>query len=188
MQRLAILAHVVTVAFALVSNAAQGQKDLAPDSTAMRVKRTTRWAAIVPGSGQMINQQSWKVPLVWGGMGYAAWSTWDSAQEMKSSIDDLVALTDDDPATQPVLKDAFGNFYSEYDLEQRALFYRRNRDLSILSFLVAHGLQVLDANTSAMLRNLDTSDALSTRLESTFGVPCVHLTWRFSRSPNAPLP
>ena len=188
MQRMAILPCLVAMALALVSHAAQGQNELAPDSTAMRVKRTTSWAAIVPGSGQIINRQWWKVPVVWGGMGYAAWSTWDSAQEMRSSIDDLVALTDDDPETQPVLVDAFGNPFSEFDLEQRALFYRRNRDLSILSFLVAHGLQVLDANTSAMLRNLDTSDALSARLESTFGVPCVHLTWRFSRSSNAPMP
>ena len=97
MQRMAILPCLVAMAFALVSHAAQGQNELAQDSTAMRVKRTTRWAAIVPGSGQIINRQWWKVPVVWGGMGYAAWSTWDSAQEMRSSIDDLVALTDDDP-------------------------------------------------------------------------------------------
>ena len=66
-------------------------------------------------------------------------------------------------------------------MEDRAFFYRRNRDLSILSFLIAHGLQVLDANTGAMLRNLDTSDELTLRGGAMWGVPTVHLTWNFNR-------
>jgi hypothetical protein len=114
-------------------------------------------------------------------MGYAAWATRDNAREMRASIDDLVAVSDDDPNTVAVLTDANGNFFSENQLEDRAYFYRRNRDLSILGFLVAHGLQVLDANTGAMLRNLDTSDALTFRSGTMWGVPSVHLTWNFTR-------
>ena len=142
----------------VVTTALTAQTDTAPmsaqDSTALQVKRTTVWAACLPGAGQIRNRQIWKVPVVWGGMGYAAWATWDNAREMRASIDDLIALTDDDPTTQTVLTDENGNAYSEGQLEDRAFFYRRNRDLSILSFLIAHGLQVLDANTGAMLRNL----------------------------------
>ena len=76
------------------------------DSTALRVKRTTVWAACLPGSGQIINRQAWKAPVVWGGMGYALWATMNNAQEMRASIDDLIAATDDDPTTEPVLTDA----------------------------------------------------------------------------------
>ena len=164
---------------------AQGQDEAvlmtASDSTALQVKRTTVWAACLPGTGQIRNRQWWKVPLVWGGMGYAAWATMDNAREMRASIDDLIAVSDDDPNTVAVLTDANGNFFSEDQLEDRAYFYRRNRDLSILGFLVAHGLQVLDANTGAMLRNLDTSDALTLRSGTMWGVPSVHLTWNFTR-------
>ena len=150
------------------------------DSTALRVKRTTVWAACLPGSGQIMNRQVWKVPVVWGGLGYAVWATLDNAREMRESIDDLIAVTDDDPATVPVLTDGAGNFFTEAQLEDRALFYRRNRDLSVLGFLIGHGLQVLDANTGAMLRGLDTSDELSARVGTMWGVPTVHLTWTFS--------
>ena len=153
----------------------------AQDSTALRVKRTTVWAACLPGAGQIINRQAWKAPVVWGGMGYALWATMNNAQEMRASIDDLIAATDDDPTTEPVLTDAAGNLFSEGQLEDRALFYRRNRDLSALGFLIAHGLQVLDANTGAMLRHLDTSDDLTLRGGTMWGVPVVHLTWNLSR-------
>jgi len=131
--------------------------------------------------GQILNKQVWKVPVVWGGLGYAVWSTQSNVQEFRASLDDLIALTDDDPSTTRVLSDEFGNFYTENALEERALFYRRNRDLSILSILLAHGLQVLDANTGALLRGLDTSDDLNAGLTSVFGNPGVRVTWTFQR-------
>ena len=163
------------------------QSDLAPqDSTALRVKRVTVWATCLPGSGQIMNRQAWKVPVVWGGLGYAVWATADNAREMRASIDDLIAVTDDDPGTVPVLTDGAGNFFSEAQLEDRALFYRRNRDLSVLGFLIGHGLQILDANTGAMLRGLDTSDQLSARLGTTWGVPTVHLTWNLTARRHEP--
>ena len=163
-----------------LSPQAHGQE--APlDSTSLRVKRTTVWAACVPGMGQILNKQVWKVPVVWGGLGYAVWSTQSNVQEFRASLDDLIALTDDDPSTTPVLRDEFGNFFTEAALEERALFYRRNRDLSILSILLAHGLQVLDANTGALLRGLDTSDDLNAGLTSVFGKPGVRVTWAFQR-------
>lgn len=168
------------------TTAAHGQ-DAPMDSTSLRVKRTTIWAACVPGMGQIMNKQVWKAPIVWGGLGYAVWSTQENVQEFRASLNDLIALTDDDPSTEPVLRDESGNFYTENALEERALFYRRNRDLSILSILLAHGLQVLDANTGALLRGLDTSDDLNAGLTSVFGKPGLRLTWSLHRRPT-PMP
>ncbi|MDA0728364.1 MAG: DUF5683 domain-containing protein [Bacteroidetes bacterium] len=150
----------------------------ASDSLAMRVQRITVASAVFPGAGQIANHQWWKVPVVWGGWGYAAWSVRNNAMEMRGSIDDLVALTDDDPSTVPTLTDAAGNLYDANQLEDRALFYRRNRDLSFLSLLIVHGLQVLDANTGAMLQTLDTGDALSMHLNVIEGAPGVSLILR----------
>ena len=173
-----LMAGVVSMSVVHAQNMTETMK--AQDSTALRVKRTTIWAACLPGSGQIINRQSWKVPVVWGGMGYATWAILENAREKRASVADLVALSDDDPNTQPVLTDGNGNFYSESQLNERALFYRRNRDLSVLGLLLAHGLQILDANTGAMLRNFDTSDQLTIRGGNQWGVPVVHLKWTFS--------
>ena len=165
----------------MLSLNASGQSAIADqDSTSLRVHKTTVWAACVPGSGQAINRQAWKVPIVWGGLGYAGWAVWDNSVEMRMSIDDLIAVTDDDPNTVPILTDGDGNYYSESQLEERALFYRRNRDLSVLGGLIVYGLQVLDANTGAMLRMLDTSDALAANCSVQFGVPTLHLSWQFN--------
>ena len=165
----------------MLSLHASGQTTMAiQDSTSLRVKKTTIWAACVPGSGQAINRQFWKVPIVWGGLGYAGWAVWDNSMEMRKSIDDLIAVTDDDPNTVPTLTDGDGNFYSESQLEERALFYRRNRDLSVLGGLIVYGLQVLDANTGAMLKMLDTSDALAANCTMLYGVPTVQLSWHFN--------
>lgn len=181
-----LLIFLMGSAFQAAAQDAMTTAPTAQDSTARRVKTTTVWAACLPGAGQIMNRQVWKVPVVWGGMGYAGWAAWDNAQEMRASLNDLVALTDDDPSTVPVLTDAAGNLYSESQLEDRALFYRRNRDLSVLGFLIAHGLQVLDANTGALLRSLDTSDQLSARMGTTWGVPTVHLTWNLKPSRHEP--
>lgn len=150
----------------------------ASDSLALRVQRITLASAVFPGAGQVANNQWWKVPLVWGGWGYAAWSVGNNAMEMRRSIDDLVALTDDDPNTLPTLTDGSGNLYDAGQLEDRALFYRRNRDLSFLSLLIVHGLQVLDANTGAMLQTLDTGDALSLHPNVIQGAPGLSLILR----------
>ena len=133
--------------------------------------------------GQILNKQVWKVPVVWGGLGYAVWSTHGNVQELRASLEDLIALTDDDPSTEAVLRDELDQPYTENALIERALFYRRNRDLSILSILLAHGLQVLDANTGALLRGLDTSDDLNASLTSVFGTPGVRVTWSLHRRP-----
>ncbi len=181
---LRVILALLTLSFTL---AAQAQRTVekvalaAQDSSTLQVKRTTLWAACLPGSGQIVNRQFWKVPVIWGGMGYATWATVVNAREMRANINDLIALTDDNPNTEPVLVDANGNFYSAAQLESRAMFYRRNRDLSIISLLLAHGLQVLDANTGAMLRNLDTSESLSFRGGAMWGVPTIHVTWNFNR-------
>ena len=112
-------------------------------------------------------------------MGYAVWATQFNARELQASIDDLVAIGDDDPSTLPLLTDAQGNYYSAAQLEERAYFYRRNRDLSFLSVLLVHGLQILDANTGAMLRHLDTSDNLSAHLTQVGGLPGCQIVWNF---------
>ena len=98
-------------------------------------------------------------------------------QELRRSVDGLVALDNGEPLPDGLV-DASGNPLSESLLNERALFYRRNRDLSAIGWLVIHALQVLDANTGATLRAFDTSDDLSAQWGWTLNAPTVRLVWR----------
>ena len=142
-----------------------------------RVQRITLASAVIPGSGQIANGQWWKAPLVWGGLGYAGWSVAQNQQELRRSVDGLVALDNGEPLPEELV-DANGNPLSESLLNERALFYRRNRDLSAIGWLVIHALQVLDANTGATLRAFDTSDDLSAHWGWALNAPTVRLVWR----------
>lgn len=171
--------RTVLLGVALISTSVNGQDSLVVRQKVDPVRKTTIVASFAPGIGQIMNRQIWKTPLVWVGMGYAVWATQFNARELQASIDDLVAIGDDDPSTLPLLTDAQGNYYSAAQLEERAYFYRRNRDLSFLSVLLVHGLQILDANTGAMLRHLDTSDNLSAHLTQVGGLPGCQIVWNF---------
>ena len=65
---------VWTCALSLLSPTAGlwGQSDAVPQDSLedMRIKRTTRLAALIPGAGQITNRKYWKAPVVWGGMAW----------------------------------------------------------------------------------------------------------------------
>ena len=48
----------------------------------LRVKKTTKWAAVLPGSGQVINKKSWKVPIVLGGLATSGWFILENTKQM----------------------------------------------------------------------------------------------------------
>lgn len=181
MGRLKPIAWIWTLAWTTMTSAvAQGDTlGLATpvDSVQLRVQRVTLASALLPGSGQIANGQWWKAPLIWGGLGYAGWSFSNNHKEYRRSVEGLIAIGNNEPLPDG-LTDLNGNPLTESQLEERALFYRRNRDLSALSWLIVHALQVLDANTGAMLRSFDTSESLQAQLGWMHGTPTMALVWR----------
>jgi len=127
----------------------------------LRVRTTTRWAACLPGSGQVINKKIWKVPFVIGGLATSGWFIVDNTKQMNLFLEHWGYETDDDPNTSSTLTDSNGNPYLVSDLEDGAYFYRRNRDLSYLAFLGVYLLQIVDANVDSHMKFFDASEDLS---------------------------
>jgi len=117
-------------------------------------------SAIIPGAGQVYNRKYWKVPVVYGFMGYLAYKftvnnkLYEYARNQYNYKTDtsLHKLPDNLNATKEYLQ-------GEMDL------YRRNRDLNVLLFIGVYALNIVDATVDAYLFNYDIGDDLSMRIE-----------------------
>jgi len=133
-------------------------------------------SAIIPGSGQIMNRQFWKVPIVYGGFlacGY--FISWNGSlyQDYKMGYRDII---DKDPNTNSYLDiippgytlESIGGVerYTTI-LKRRQDQYRRSRDLSIIVTIAYYGLTILDAYTSAQLYDFDISPDLSMSVQPT---------------------
>ena len=134
-------------------------------------KKATIYSAILPGLGQAYNKKYWKIPLVY--IGFAAigyfikWNN-DNYQISKHAYKDL---TDTIPETKFYETLTAYKYYDLNDPTSKANFadglnkqqeyYRRNRDLLVISMAGFYGLQIIDASVDAHLFNFDMSDNLT---------------------------
>jgi len=167
-----ICKHIFLVAFVAISSSALfAQKaDSTMTENQLRIKKTTTWAAYLPGSGQIINRKAWKAPIVWGALGTSVYYISDNTKQMRSFKEAWQFETDDNPLTFSTLTKESGELYTVDELEDATFLYRRNRDLSYLSFFTFYLLQIVDANVDAHLKYFDANEDLSFRvLPPTFG-------------------
>lgn len=158
--------HIILIAltaFTYTSSIAQ-ESDSTMTESQLRIKKTTTWAAALPGSGQIINRKAWKAPIVWGALGASGYYIVENTNQMKSFKQAWQFETDDDPLTVSNLVNDNGELYSVEELEEATFIYRRNRDLSYLSFFTLYLLQIVDANVDAHLKFFDANEDLSLRL------------------------
>ena len=140
-------------------------------------KKATIYSAILPGLGQAYNKKYWKIPLIYIGFGVIGYFIdWNNGyyQLNKTAYKDL---TDDDKTTNSFLKleaakyydlnnpTSFNNFKD--GLLKRQDYYRRNRDLLIISMVGFYGLNIIDASVDANLFDFDISDDLSLKWQPT---------------------
>jgi len=108
-------------------------------------------SAILPGLGQAYNRKYWKIPIVYVGvatLGYFIKFNHDQYQSYKNQY---IAESELD---QPNVGD-LARF------EANALYFRRNRDLTIVGLAAFWGLNIIDANVDAHFFNYDISPNLS---------------------------
>lgn len=126
-------------------------------------------AALFPGLGQVYNRRYWKLPIIVGGylgLGYAtSWNNSMLSDYTKAYAD----IMDNDPSTRSYM-DFFPSTVKEEDLDKtwltnvlrsRKNYFRRNRDLCIISMVGVYLLAIVDAYVDASLSHFDISPDLS---------------------------
>jgi hypothetical protein len=130
-------------------------------------------SALFPGLGQVYNRRYWKLPIVIGTfVGLAYGMSWNNRM-LNDYTKGYRDAMDNDPDTK-----SYMNFYpptvKESDLDmawlKKALkskkdYYRRYRDICIISMVGVYMLCVLDAYVDASLAHFDVSPDLSMRVK-----------------------
>jgi len=121
---------------------------------------------IIPGWGQIVNKQAWKVPIVYGLLGGVAYY---SIYLTKKYHDYRAAYYNLDP--QQTNNDfRFGQTPSyiskNANVDQLKTIrntYRNRRDMAYIGVALAYGLNIIDAYVYAHMRSFDVSKDLSMR-------------------------
>jgi len=132
-------------------------------------RKATIYSAVLPGLGQIYNRKYWKVPLVYGGfatLGYFINFNNTEYVKYRQAYSDII---DGDPNTNSFVK----LFTDPRSLEHANIaqsterlrvykdYWRRNRDLLVISTAVFYALNIIDASVDANFFNFDISDDLT---------------------------
>lgn len=151
------------------SVAAPVKKDSVVKKEPHSPRKATIRSAIIPGWGQIYNKKYWKVPLVYGALGttvgvFAYNIKWYNrtryAYKIAYQIQQTGLTTGKDqvyPELVPLL--AYPESLKSYRNQ-----FRQSVDYSVLFFLLAWGLNVVDATVDGHLKDFNVDEDLSFRI------------------------
>ena len=170
------LLFTFTLLLILVLNAwsQDSTKMINKDSTLVQRKHipstATKRSALIPGWGQAYNKQYWKIPLVYGVIAIptAAYIyNNDMYQKTKFAYEAKFKEAAGDPSDiakiDPLLKNL-----SASSLQSYRNIFRKDRDYSIMWFILTWGINVIDATVSGHLKEFEINNDLSFKIQPTF--------------------
>lgn len=123
-------------------------------------KKAGLYSSIVPGLGQFYNKEYWKIPLIYTGAvvaGYFFIKNLNSYNDYRMAYIGRI--------NNPYPNDKYVNIYTTSQLQQLQSDYNKYLDLTVLFSGLGYALQVLDAVTSAHLKNFDVSRDISMKVK-----------------------
>jgi len=145
--------------------------DAAPVVTEKKVyepkpKKSALYSAIFPGIGQINNRQYWKVPVVYVGVGVAAYFLVENTRQYRRYRKAYV-----ERLSNPNYQDEFSELYSNNPnlptlLKNNQDQYKKWLDMTYLYTGVGYLLQIVDALAFAHLKNFDISQDISLRFQT----------------------
>ena len=129
-------------------------------------KKATNKSAILPGLGQAYNKQYWKIPLVYGVLSVPV-ATYiynnDLYAKTKFAYEARIKEANGDNSNVIKIDPTLKNL-SAGSLQSYRNVFRKNRDYSIMWFIIAWGINVVDASVSGHLKEFDVSNNLVIQL------------------------
>lgn len=130
-----------------------------PDSTLPDPKSVMYKSLMVPGWGQVVNKQIWKVPIIYGLLGgLAGYSVW-LTQRYHDYRAAYYNTEYNDMRFGPTPQYLQG--INQDLLKTNRDTFRNRRDLIYVAIVAAYGLNVVDAYVFAHMRSFDVSEDLS---------------------------
>lgn len=120
-------------------------------------RKATIMSLCLPGLGQVYNRKYWKVPVIYAGLGGAAYAYSWNRHYYTSYRTAIKARLDNDPLTT----DQYIGKYSTSNLLDIKNMYRKNMELSVIVFSAVYLLNIVDAAVDAHLFDFQISDDLS---------------------------
>lgn len=136
-------------------------------------KKATRRSLLIPGWGQAYNQQYWKIPVVYGALSIPTITfiyNNNVYKEARFAYDARIKATIDGGQDSTDYK-TLDYKYQKADINSIQTLRnaaRRDRDYSVLWFLVVWGLNVADATVFGHLKDFDVSNNLSMNIKPNF--------------------
>ena len=147
---------------------ALAQKDTAQKKKEFDPHKATIRSAIIPGWGQAYNKKYWKIPIIYGGLGFTGYIFVNNIKIYKEYKFAYSARIKAEPPTLDSTDyDQLDNIYkvlSPNSIRSARDEFRRYVDYSALIFIVLWGLNVVDAAVDAHLKNFDISPDLTLQL------------------------
>ena len=146
----------------------------AQDSTSIQLqhspKKATKRSAILPGLGQAYNKQYWKIPLVYGVLAIPA-ATYqynaDLYSKAKFAYEARFKEANGDKSDVSKIDPTLKNL-GLASLQSYRNIFRKDRDYSIMWFILGWGLNVLDATVSGHLKEFDINNDLSLKIQPNY--------------------
>lgn len=120
-------------------------------------KKAGLYSALIPGLGQIYNRQYWKLPIIYAGLSVAGYFIVRNGQEYNSLRQAYIGRLGNGPYTDKYV----GIYTDATQLKQLQDDAEKTMNLTVVFSSVAYMMQVLDAITSAHLRNFDVSRDIS---------------------------
>ena len=131
-------------------------------------QRATLYSAVLPGLGQAYNHHYWKVPIVYAGFGVIVYFIDFNTQKYHDYRDGYYNLAnntgDESYKELPVYPPSHLGYTKEDILiifQDYRDYFRRWREISILSFVGFYLITIIEANISAHFLHFDISDELA---------------------------
>lgn len=135
----------------------ENQREEFPDPTHVLYR-----SMIIPGWGQVINRQVWKVPVIYAlfaGVGYYNYTLRQEYRGYRAAYYNVTSENSD--FRYGPTPDFIPEGLTPQQLRETRDNLRNQRDFSYVIMVMAYGLNILDAYVYAHMRSFDVSDDLS---------------------------